>query len=193
MTRSRAPEATDRFAAVKHATDQHRAQHGCWAYPFDDGPLLGVLAGAVRPRRIIELGTALGYTALWMAYGAPQATIETIEADDQHARLARANLVAYEVQDRVNVHHGRFDAVLAALAPGFELAFFDGYAPEPSDLQSVIRLLTPDGVLICANLNLDRLATSAFHAIVGDPDRWQTSFALIGSGVAISVQKPPRS
>ena len=193
MIRSRAREATDRFAAVKHATDQHRANHGCWAYPFDDGPLLGMLAGAIRPRRILELGTALGYTALWMAYGAPQATIETIEADDEHVRLARANLAAYEVHDRIQVHHGRFGAVLAGLAPGFELAFFDGYAPELSDLQSVIRLLRSDGVLICANLNLDPLATSDFHAVVGDPDLWQTSFALMGSGVAISVQKPSRS
>ncbi len=51
----------DPFAEVRQATDQHRARHGCGAYPYDNGPLLSVLAAAVHARRIVELGTALGY------------------------------------------------------------------------------------------------------------------------------------
>ena len=49
--------------------------------PYDNGPLLGTLAAAVQARRILELGTALGYTALSFAYGAPNSTVDTIERD----------------------------------------------------------------------------------------------------------------
>ena len=48
--------AADPFAQIRKATDQHRAQHGCGAYPYDNGPLLSVLAAAVQARRILERG-----------------------------------------------------------------------------------------------------------------------------------------
>ena len=55
------PEA-DPFAAIRDATNAHRAMHaGCGAYPYSNGALLGALAAAVSARRILELGTALGY------------------------------------------------------------------------------------------------------------------------------------
>ena len=61
---------TDPFANILSTTNTHRAQHGCGAYPYDKGTLLGVLAAAVKATRIIEVGTALGYSALWLAHGA---------------------------------------------------------------------------------------------------------------------------
>ena len=72
----------------------HRAKHGCGAYPYDNGPLLSTLAAAANARRILELGTALGYTALSFAYGAPDATVDTIERDPEHVQLARENIAA---------------------------------------------------------------------------------------------------
>src|SRR5262249_61020094 len=68
---------TDPFADVRKATDAHRARHRCHAYPYRRGPLLGALAAAVQAQRIVELGTALGYTSLCFAQGAAAATIET--------------------------------------------------------------------------------------------------------------------
>src|SRR5215475_3748273 len=98
----------DPFAQVRAQTLRHRAQHGCGAYPFEDGAILGVIAAAVAAKRVLELGCALGYTALWFAHGAKGASIDTIEFDPAHVRLARENFAAFGVANRVSVHQGRF-------------------------------------------------------------------------------------
>src|ERR1700728_2966625 len=94
----------DPFAEVRKATDRHRAQHGCGAHPYDNGPLLSALAAAIQARRIVELGTALGYTALSFAYGAGDSTVDTVERDPEHVRLARENIVAAALDHRITVH-----------------------------------------------------------------------------------------
>ena len=117
---------TDPFAAVREATLAHRAEHGCGAYPYDNGALLGTLAAAANARRVLELGTALGYTALWFAKGAPQAVIDSIERDGDHVRLAREQVEAHGMSGHVMVHEGEFAAVMHTLDPGYDVAFFDG-------------------------------------------------------------------
>src|SRR5215467_5823973 len=76
-----AKKSPDPFAEVRTQTLRHRAQHGCGAYPFEDGAILGVIAAAVAVKRVLELRCALGYTALWFAHGANGAIIDTIEFD----------------------------------------------------------------------------------------------------------------
>src|SRR5262245_19972796 len=109
--------ANDPFRTVREGTLTHLRRHGCGCYPFFDGSLLGVLAAATQARRILELGTALGYTSLWFAQGAPQATIDTIDFDAEHVRLARENFKAAGVGERINAHHGDFVTVLPTLKP----------------------------------------------------------------------------
>ncbi len=121
--------STDPFAAVREATLAHRAAHGCGAYPYDNGALLGALAAAANARRVLELGTALGYTALWFAHGAPQAVIDTIERDGEHVRLAREQVEAHGMAGHIVVHEGEFAAVMRRLDPGYDVAFFDGLHP----------------------------------------------------------------
>lgn len=175
----------DPFSEVLAGTDQHRGQHGCWAYPFRDGPALGVLAGAMGAARILELGTALGYTACWFAHAGPTARIDTIERDPDHVRLARRNIDAFGLTDRVNVIHSDFTDALAQLAPGYDLAFFDGYAPSVADLDKLRSLLRPRGVLVSANLDLD--GGQAVRAALADPRRWLTAPMLEGGKTSVSI------
>jgi predicted O-methyltransferase YrrM len=119
--------AVDPFAEVRKATDQHRARYRCHAYPYRHGPLLGTLAAAVQARRILELGTALGYTALSFAHGAASSMVDSIERDPQHVELARKNIAAAGLDHRIAVHEGDFAAVLPTLDPGYDVAFFDGH------------------------------------------------------------------
>lgn len=107
------PNPTDPFAPVRAATNRHRASHGCSTYPFDDGRLLGVVAAATQARRILEFGTALGYSALWLASGAPDASIDKIDRDPEHVRLAREHIAAHGMSGRINVHEGEFGAIIA--------------------------------------------------------------------------------
>src|SRR5262245_59771380 len=178
----------DPFAQVRSQTLRHRAQHGCGTYPFDDGAILGVIAAAVAPKRILELGTALGYTALWFAHGAPQARIDTIELDPMHARLARENFAAFGVDDRVSVHPGDFATVLPTLASGYDLAFFDGFSPTPDYLRAFHRLLRARGVLISSNLHFRDAETRAYRDMLFESKAWLTA-AIVDDDTALSVRR----
>jgi predicted O-methyltransferase YrrM len=178
--------SADPFAAIRNGTNSHRARHGCGAYPFFEGTFLGVIAAAANARRIVELGTALGYTALWLAYGAKEAHVDTVERDPEHVRIARANFDAAGMGGRISVWEGDFDAVLPTLTPDYDLGFFDGFGPAISYLRELRRLLRPGGVLISTNLDVGR--GDQYRAALGDPSQWLSSFAAENGRTAISIR-----
>jgi predicted O-methyltransferase YrrM len=182
MTKT-APES---FVAIREATLAHRAQHGCGAYPYDNGALLGALAAAANARRVLELGTALGYTALWFAKGAPQAVIDTIERDAEHVQLAREQVEAHGMGGHIVVHEGDFAQVLRGLDPGYDVAFFDGFTPGRPLLKEIRRLLRARGLLISANLT--HTGAEAYLAALQDKKTWLTAFTDEEHETALSIK-----
>jgi predicted O-methyltransferase YrrM len=182
---SKAP--ADPFADVRKATLAHRSRHGCGAWPYDNGPLLGTIAAAANAKRILELGCALGYTALSFAHGAPQAKVDTIERDPEHVRLARENIAAAGLASRITVHEGDFAAVLPGLTPGYDVAFFDGHTPVPALHKTLHKLLKPGGVLVTANLNHGGTAHSVRDALFDD-GTWRSALIDEDGETAISVK-----
>ena len=179
--------SVDPFAKLRTATNAHRARHGCGAYPYDNGPLLAALAGAANARRILELGTALGYTAVSFASGAPQATVDTIERDPEHVQLARDNIAALDMDHRITVHEGDFAAVLGTLDPGYDVAFFDGGTPAPGLHKTLRGLLRTGGTLITANLNHGGSADAVRKALF-DSKSWRSALIDEDGETAISVK-----
>jgi predicted O-methyltransferase YrrM len=172
----------DPFAEVRTATVEHRARHGCGTYPYKHGPLLGVQA-----RRILELGTALGYTALSFARGAPNSIVDTIERDPQHVQLARDKIAASGLDHRIAVHEGDFATVLPTLDPGYDVAFFDGHTPVPALHVALRKLLRTGGVLITANLNHGGTADAVAKALFDDKS-WRSALVDDDGETAISVK-----
>jgi len=179
--------APDPFGKIRTATNAHRARHGCNAYPYDNGPLLAALAGAANARRILELGTALGYTALSFASGARDATVDTVERDPEHVRLARENIAAAGMDNRITVHEGDFAAVLPTLDPGYDVAFFDGGTPVPALHKALRALLRTGGTLITANLNHGGTADTVRKALF-DGKSWRSALVDEDGETAISVK-----
>lgn len=177
--------ATDAYARLLVKTDRHRHEHGCWAYPFRDGPALGVLAAAMRARRILELGTALGYSSCWLAQASPSSCVDTVDRDPEHVRLARHHIEAFGLADRIKVIHADFGDALPGLRPGYDVAFFDGYAPTVNELKRLRSMLRPRGVLISANLDLD--GGQAARAALADTSRWLTAPMLEDGRTTVSV------
>lgn len=177
----------DPFGEVRRATDQHRARHRCHAYPYRRGPLLGVLAAAVGARRILELGTALGYTALSFAHGAAASAVDSIERDPQHVELARKNIAAAGFERRITVHEGDFAAALPTLDPGYDVAFFDGHTPVPALHLALGKLLRTGGLLITANLNHGGTADAVAKALF-DGGSWRSTLIDDTGETAISVK-----
>jgi predicted O-methyltransferase YrrM len=177
----------DPFGEVRKATVDHRARHGCGTYPYGHGPLLGVLAAAVQARRILELGTALGYTALSFAHGAPNSMVDTVERDPQHVQLAREKIAAAGFDHRITVHEGDFTSVLPTLDPGYDVAFFDGHTPAPALHTALRKLLRTGGVLITANLNHGGTADAVAKALF-DGKSWRSALIDDDGETAISVK-----
>jgi len=178
----------DRFAAILAQTNSHRVRHGCGAYPFDDGSLVGAVAAAVKPKRILELGCALGYTANWMAFGAPDAIVDTVDMDQEHVRLARENAERFGHGDRIRVHAGRFDDVLATLSSGYDMAFFDGSSPTMRYLEAFHRLLNPRGVLFSANLHFRDRETAAYRKALFESGHWLSAHLCADGETALSIR-----
>jgi predicted O-methyltransferase YrrM len=179
--------AADPFAKVRTATNAHRGRHGCGAYPYDNGPLLAALAAAANARRILELGTALGYTALSFASGAANATVDTIERDPDHVRLARENIAAAGMDHRITVHEGDFATILPTLDPGYDVIFFDGNTPSPMLHKTLRGLLRTGGTLITANLNHGGTADAVRKALF-DSKTWRSALVDDDGETAISVK-----
>lgn len=110
---------------------------GAFAVPADvpsimvspsDGRLLAVLLRLVGARKVVEVGTLIGYSALQMVRAMPaDGHLWTIEFEAHHAAIARQNLAAAGVADRVTVIHGAGLDVLPTLvehAP-FDAVFID--------------------------------------------------------------------
>jgi predicted O-methyltransferase YrrM len=179
--------AHDPFGKVREATLKHRAKHGCGAYPYGNGPLLSALAAAADARRILELGCALGYTALSFAHGAPKAKVDTIERDPEHVRLARETIAAAGLDKRIKVHEGDFAGVLASFGPGYDVAFFDGHTPQPALHRTLHGLLREGGLLITANLNHGGTADVVRNALF-DGKSWRSALIDDDGETAISVK-----
>jgi predicted O-methyltransferase YrrM len=178
----------DPFAKIRTATNAHRARHGCNAFPYDNGPLLAALAAVANARRILELGTALGYTALSFASGAPDATVDTVERDPEHVQLARDNITAAGLDNRITVHEGDFAAVLPTLDPGYDVAFFDGGTPVTALHKTLRGLLRTGGTLITANLNHGGTADAVRKALF-DGKSWRSALVDEDGETAISVKR----
>lgn len=166
--------------------------------------LLDVLARAVGARHVLEVGCCLGYSALWLAEAVgPDGTVETIEADADLAREARANFASAGLAARVRVHVGRALDVLPNLEGSFDLAFLDADKREyAAYLDHALRLVRSGGLIVADNaLWSGRVADPAakdadtegirayLRKAAGDP-RLRTAVVPVGDGVAVSVLIP---
>jgi caffeoyl-CoA O-methyltransferase len=130
------------------------------------GALLQVLARAAGARRILEIGTAIGYSGIWLARALPpDGMLLTMEMNAERAREARANFERAGVADRTSVIVGDAQRMLAKVAGPFDLIFQDGdkaqYEPM---LDRLVQLLRPSGLLVTDNVLWDGEVVPGFVA-----------------------------
>ena len=97
------------------------------AVSTQQGKFLSLLAGAIKARRILEIGTLGGFSTIWLARGAgPDGRVLTLEYEPKHAEVARANIDRAGVGDRVEVVVGPALETLPTVTQGpFDLVFID--------------------------------------------------------------------
>ena len=156
------PDAVERYlgslnqlpdALLRELAETGNAEHLPLVDP-EVGALLRVLATAVGARRILEVGTAIGYSGIWLA-GAlpPDGMLLTMEMSEERARVARDNFRRAGLADRVSVIVGDAQRKLAKVSGPFDLIFQDGdkllYEPM---LDRLVELLRPGGMLVTDNV-----------------------------------------
>ena len=94
------------------------------------GALLHLLARSCGARRILEIGTLGGYSTIWLARALPPGgTLVSLESEQRHAAVARANVAEAGVDDVVEIRVGPALETLPGLAGPFDLAFVDADKP----------------------------------------------------------------
>ena len=172
----------------------------------DTKELLFSVVRKANPTRILEIGTAVGYSGIVMLLAAPQAHLNTMEMDEQLAALAKQNFKKAEVADRVNIFLGDARELVAQLTGTYDFIFMDGpkgqyevFLPYLTDLLSV------GGTLVCDNVLYKGLVEHVpddkrhkhitvarnMHAFLDDittNPRYKTVLHRIGDGVTVSVK-----
>lgn len=95
-----------------------------------EGRLLELLVFAAGARRVLELGTFSGYSALSMAAALPpDGHVDTCERDPEHAAVARRHIARSPYADRITVHEGPAAETIERLPGPFDLVFLDADKP----------------------------------------------------------------
>lgn len=124
----------------------------------NQGRLLHLLARACGARRVLEIGTLGGYSAIWLARALPaDGRLVTLELDPKHAEVARANLARAGLAARADVRVGPALDSLAALAAAggepFDFVFVDADKPAmPEYAEWALRLARPGALLVFDNV-----------------------------------------
>lgn len=177
--------------------------------PISDPEVASFLAVATRaaaPRRIVEVGTNIGYGAIVLARAAgPEARVTTIENDQETCDVARGFIARAGLEARVTVLHADALAALATLEGEIDLAYIDCVKEHyPAYLDLVLPKLSARGVVIADNVlwrglvategdppasELGRVqALRTFnHAVVSD-SRLRGVILPLGDGVAYAVR-----
>jgi predicted O-methyltransferase YrrM len=124
------------------------------AISADEGRLLQVLLTAIHARRVLEVGTLGGYSAICMARALPpDGRLLTIEIEPNHAEFARKYIARASQSDRIEVRVGRALDVLPALdGERFDAMFLDAdKEPLPTYFEWALRLVRPGGLIIADN------------------------------------------
>ena len=107
-----------------------------------------VMLAATKPKRILEIGTAVGLSATAMLYACPDAKLTTMELEEDRYLEAKQNFADFGIADRVTAYLGDAGEILAMMDGQFDFVFLDGpKAQYEKYLFDLKRLLKKGGIL----------------------------------------------
>ena len=183
----------DRLYAESHAHDQGRPRLERFRnVEPSTAELLGVLIRAVGARRILELGTSNGYSTIWLA-DAAEATggsVVSVDTDERRTAMARGNLAAAGLADRVSLRVQDATRTLSEAADGgWEFVFLDSERPAyVGYLGDLVRALAPGGVLAVDNVLSHEDELVEFTQRIGAVAELTQTVVPVGAGLRVAVR-----
>lgn len=143
------------------------------------GELLFILARATQARQILELGTATGYSAIYLARACDvfEGKVVTLERDAGMAKRARANFQKAGLEHRVEIRVGDASQEMTNMTESFDFVFLDVDKKDyVAALPHCDRLLKTGGLLVADNVALQ--GVEEFNRTVLSHPRWKTVHLL---------------
>ncbi|MGI6778332.1 MAG: O-methyltransferase [Acetivibrionales bacterium] len=169
--------------------------------------LITVLGSIIRPKTILEVGTAIGYSSILLSSVlAPGGMIDTIDRYELMLDRAKENIKKAELENVVNIIQGDAIDVLRSLDKKYDMVFLDAAKGQYMEfLPECLRMLEKGGVLISDNVlykgmianddlvvrrkkTIVKRMRSYLDSICNNPEL-ETSIVPIGDGLAISYKK----
>lgn len=169
---------------------------------------LRVLIEIKQPKKILELGTAIGYSAILMANAMPQdCSITTIENYDKRIPIARENFEKAGVTDKITLLEGDALEHLRNIHEQYDFIFMDAAKAQYLNyLEEIMRILPKGGILIADNVLQEGELIQSRYAVerrnrtihsrmreylytVKNMESLETSIIPIGDGITLSVRK----
>ena len=159
-----------------------------------------------RVNRILEIGTAVGYSAICFSeFLAEYGLIDTIERDLDRVKEARENIKKAEVEEKINIIEGDAVEILPTLKNIYDIVFIDAAKGKyPIFLKEALRMLAPKGIIFADNVlykgyvisdyNKHKQRTAVrnlreFLAELQRNEELETEILEVGDGLAIAKKK----
>lgn len=156
-----------------------------------------------KPEKILEIGTAVGYSAMCFSeYLKEGGRIDTIERDEERIKEAKENIKKVGVEDKINIYEGDAVEILPTMDEKYDIVFIDAAKGKyPFFLEQALRMLKEDGIIFADNIlykgyvmsdyNKHKQRTAVTHLrqyikeTTENPEL-ETKILKVGDGLAIS-------
>lgn len=168
--------------------------------------VVGSILKELKPSKILEIGTAVGYSAMCFSeYLQEGGRIDTIERDEERVKEAKENIEKVEVAEKIHIIEGDAVEVLPTLEEKYDAIFIDAAKGKyPFFLQQALRMLNKKGVILADNILYKGYVMGDYHkhkqrtavrnlreyiAEVTNNPNLETQILEVGDGLAISKLK----
>lgn len=157
----------------------------------------------LKPKKILEIGTAVGYSAMCFSeYLIEGGKIDTIERDEERIAEAKENIKNVGVAEKINIYEGDAVEILPTLSEKYDMIFIDAAKGKyPFFLKEALRMLNEGGVILADNIlykgyvmsdyNKHKQRTAVrnlreyIHDVTSNPNL-ETEILEVGDGLAIT-------
>lgn len=164
------------------------------------GSFLNLLAISTNSKKILEVGTSIGYSTSWLALAAKKTNghVDTIEKANRLISEAEINIKLMKLSDYVTFYQGNGELVIPELKDEYDLIFIDGATKSYNELYEIsLKKLKTGGLLIFEDIlfsvsgkrNIQKEMMNEFNVKVKNDNRIEKSYLSIGDGLLLCFKR----
>ena len=168
--------------------------------------VIGSILEKNKPNKILEIGTAVGYSAICFSkYLAGNGRIDTIERDEERIKEAKINIKEMKLEEKIRIYEGDAVEILPTLNEKYDMVFIDAAKGKyPFFLKEALRMLSENGIIFADNILYKGYVMSDYNkhkqrtAVrnlreyikeVTENENLETEILEVGDGLAITKLK----